>query len=240
MIQTLGQRLQGIRNSGVQAVLVASFNRTFAGLSVGAFVENILVSTLDARIVVVGEDFRFGRNRRGGVENLRSWGKRCGFKVHSIPAVVKSGRAVSSSLIRRLLLSGRVDRAQVYLGRPYEIVGRVVRGAARGRSLGFPTANLRTDNEILPEGVFVTIAAINGEEYPAVTNIGFRPTFGCDSLHIETFLLDRREILYRRTVRLRFLKKLRPERTFSTAGALVEQIQMDIAAARGFFQASGH
>jgi riboflavin kinase/FMN adenylyltransferase len=237
MIQTIHQRLEGFRTSGVQAVLVAPFNRTFAGLSVSDFVGQILVRSLGAREVVVGENFRFGRNRRGDIRSLGLWGGRSGFRVHPIPAVVKNGRVVSSSLIRRLLAAGRVDRAAVYLGRAYEIMGTVVGGAARGRSLGFPTANLSPENEIIPHGVFFTTAVIGHQEYPSVTNVGSRPTFGCGPLHIETFLLDFGGRLYRRKIGLRFLKKLRPERAFTSREALMRQIGRDVRAAERFFRA---
>jgi riboflavin kinase/FMN adenylyltransferase len=237
MIQTVDQRLEGLRGYGVEAVLMAPFNRTFAGLSVADFVGHVLVRTLGARAIVVGENFRFGRNRGGDIRSLRRWGERAEFEVYPIAAVVRGGRVVSSSLIRRLLKAGRVDRAAEYLGRPYEITGTIVAGVARGRSLGFPTANLRADNEILPQGVFVTRTLVGAKEFPSVTNIGNRPTFGCGPVHVETFLFGFSGSLYRRRVRLRFLRRLRAERAFASRGALVAQIRRDIQAAERFFEA---
>jgi riboflavin kinase/FMN adenylyltransferase len=236
MIQTIEQRLEGIRGFGVEAVVVAPFNRTFAGLSVVDFVNQVLVRSLRARAVVVGDNFRFGRNREGNIRSLRRWGEKSGFEVYPIPAVVRSGRVVSSSLIRRLLKAGRVGRAADYLGRQYEIAGTVVAGAERGRSLGFPTANLRADNEILPQGVFITRTLVGAAEYPSVTNVGNRPTFGCGPLHVETFIFGFGGNLYRRRVRLRFIERLRPERTFASRDALVSQIRRDILAAERFFE----
>lgn len=235
MIQTSAQRLEGLREFAIQAVVIAPFTRTFAGLSVGSFVDRILVGTLGAREIVVGENFRFGRGRRGDIQTLRLWGEKRGFGVHPVPAVVKSGRVVSSSLIRQLLAGGRVVEAADFLGRPYEITGRVVGGSARGRTLGFPTANVSPDNEILPAGVFVTTTVVDGREQRSVTNIGTRPTFGYGPVRVETFLLDYRGNLYRRRVRLRLLKRLRPERTFPTRESLVEQIRSDVREARRFF-----
>jgi riboflavin kinase/FMN adenylyltransferase len=236
MIQTIGQRLEGIRGFGVEAVVVAPFNRTFAGLSVVDFVNQVLVRSLRARAVVVGDNFRFGRNRKGNVRSLRRWGQESGFEVYPIPAVVRGGRVVSSSLIRRLLKAGRLGRAADYLGRQYEIAGTVVAGVERGRSLGFPTANLRADNEILPQGVFITRTLVGAAEYPSVTNVGNRPTFGCGPLHVETFIFGFGGNLYRRRVRLRFIERLRPERTFASRDALVSQIRRDILAAERFFK----
>ncbi len=239
MIQTLPQRLAGLRGQGIQAVLVAPFTRTFAGLAVRDFVGRVLVGSLAARDIVVGEDFRFGRGRRGDIRALELWGRRLGFRVHPVPSVIRRGRVVSSSFIRQLLADGRVGEAASLLGRPYEIIGRVVGGSARGRTLGFPTANIRPENEILPGGVFLTLTVVGGREYPSVTNIGTRPTFGCGPLRIETFLLNYRGSLYRRSVGLRFLKKLRPERAFPSRESLVEQIRADVHQAERFFEDAG-
>jgi riboflavin kinase/FMN adenylyltransferase len=237
MIQTIDQRLAGLRSAGVQAVLLAPFNRTFAELPVADFVEQVLVRSLRAREVVVGEDFRFGRHRRGDVRSLRLWGSKLGFHVRPVPPVVKGGRVVSSSLIRRLLAAGRVDKAGAFLGRPYAITGTVVGGAARGRALGFPTANLWSENEIIPRGVFITTTVVGGREHPSVTNIGSRPTFGCGPQSIETFLLDFDGSLHRCRLELRFIKSLRSERAFASRAALVGQIGRDVQAARRYFGA---
>lgn len=236
MIQTLAQRLEGLRGFGVQAVLVAPFNRTFSSLTSQEFVQKILVSLLRAEEVIVGENFRFGQNRRGDVCILRLLSARFGIRVHSLPSVVKDGQTVSSSLIRSLLTAGDVDRASVLLGYPYEIIGRVVRGASRGKTLGFPTANLRTANEIVPRGVFITAATFNSKTYPSLTYIGQRPTFGRDEVHIETYIFDFEGGIYRKTIRLRFFKKVREEKKFKTPRALVKQIQKDSNTARDFFQ----
>ncbi len=236
MIQTLSQRLEGFRSAGVQAVVLAPFTRTFAGLSAADFIERVLVGSLGAREIVVGLDFRFGRGRRGGIHSLAKAGQRLGFGVHPVPPVRRRGRVVSSSLIRRVLAAGAVGEAAVYLGRPYEIAGRVVGGSARGRTLGFPTANLLADSEIVPAGVFLTTTVVGGRDHPSVTNVGTRPTFGCGPRQIESFLLDYRGDLYRRRVGLRFIKKLRDERPFPSRESLVEQIRSDVRAARRYFR----
>jgi riboflavin kinase / FMN adenylyltransferase len=236
MIQTLSQRLDRIRACGVRAVLVASFDPGFADLSPAEFVDRIIVSHLRAKEVVVGENFRFGRSRQGDIDDLRQYGKVRGFGVRRIPAVVRHGQVVSSSLIRRLLEEGKVGRARVLLGRPYEIEGRVVRGAGRGRALGFPTANLRTCNEILPGGVFLTVAASGGRTYPSITNIGHRPTFGGGRLEVESHIFDQRSPLYGRPLCLRFLRKIRTEKEYPDSARLVAQVRKDMAAARDYFE----
>jgi riboflavin kinase/FMN adenylyltransferase len=235
MIQTLEQRLAGIRTWGVQGVVVMPFNRESAVLTAEEFIARIIVSFLRARRVVVGENFRFGRGRRGDVETLRRAGGKMGFAVQPAPAVMKNRQLVSSSLIRRLLAAGAVDRAASFLGRPHEIEGWVVKGTARGQTLGFPTANMQTENEIVPPGVFITEAETGGLTYPSVTNVGHRPTFGGDPLQVESFLLGFRGRLYGRKMRVRFFKKLRPERKFPTVEALARQIRRDAAAAQAYF-----
>lgn len=235
MIQTLPQRLAGIKEYGVQAALVAAFDRTFSGLSSQEFVQKIIVSAFQAKEVIVGTNFRFGHDRAGDIKDLQRLGAGSGFIVHPIPAVVHRGRIVSSSLIRCFLAEGKIEKANALLGRAYEIEGKVIKGASRGKALGFPTTNIQTANEITPEGVFVTEAKIHGRIYPSVTNIGTRPTFGENELHLETFLFRFRGSVYRKKIKLCFLKKLRRERKFSNAQDLVKQIQKDIAAAKGYF-----
>ena len=236
MIQTLRQRLDAIKALGVQVALVASFDREFAGLSSAEFVDRIIVSLLGAKEVVVGHNFRFGRGRHGDVAALRRIGKKRGFVVTGIPAVIRGGRVVSSSLIRCLLEEGRMPQANSFLGRPYEIRGRVVRGSGRGQTLGFPTANLRTANEILPPGVFLTEVEMHGRIHPSITNIGMRPTFGGGGVEVETHIFDLWSPVYGRCITLRFLRKLLDEKRFPDAARLVRQIQRDISAARAHFK----
>ncbi len=235
MIQTLRQRLTGIRASGVEAVLVAGFTKAFADLAIGEFIRRIIVTFLAAKEVVVGEDFRFGRDRRGDVEALHRYGRKMGFAVHPRPAVQKSGQAVSSSRIRSLLLAGHILMANRLLGRPYLIEGRVVRGRGLGRDLGFPTANIRSENEITPPGVYLTLAQIQARLYPSLTNSGQRPTFGFGPTQVETYLFDFQGVLYRRKINLYLLRRLRKERRFPRVEALIVQIRKDVAASRSYF-----
>jgi riboflavin kinase/FMN adenylyltransferase len=162
-------------------------------------------------------------------------GRLFGFVVYAVPPVIRDGRAVSSSLIRGMLARGDVATSAEFLGAPYEIEGRVVHGQARGRDLGFPTANVRTANEILPSGVFLSLASVGHGDRPSLTNIGVRPTFGDNPPGVETHILDFRGNLYGRIVRLRFLGKLRNERRFPTPEALVRQVGLDLRAARAAF-----
>lgn len=231
MIQTLPQRYDEIRHSGVRDVRIMAFNRSFAHLPAARFIEEILVRRLKAETVIVGAGFRFGKNREGTVDLLATLGKRLGFTVKAVPPLRKGGTLVSSSRIRSLLEAGRVVEANRLLGRPYEIEGRVVRGRARGRSLGFPTANIHTASEILPGGIFIARALLGKRALPALAYIGSRPTFAEKDTSIEVHCLDFRRNLYGRRIRVAFLKKLRNDRTFPNAAALIRQMEKDAAAA---------
>ncbi len=215
--------------------MVVPFSRSFSLLSTGEFINYVILGMLRARIVVVGENFRFGRDRAGDVRVLQRLGQKFEFSVFPVSSVTKGGVVVSSSRVRSFLEKGEIIRANSLLGRPYEIEGRVIRGASRGRALGIPTANLETVNEIIPDGVFVTMTEIGTRLYPSLTNIGVRPTFGERRRQIESWLFDFEGNIYRRKIKLRFLKKIREEKRFDTLPALVSQIQKDIARAKKYF-----
>ena len=236
MIDTPDQRLGRLGESCVDAVLVTGFDRTFSALSGREFVERILLGRLRAREIVVGRDFRYGKNRRSDIGDLRELGRRLRFGVHAVAPRVIGGAAVSSSAVRRLLARGWVEEASRLLGRPYEIAGRVARGDSRGTALGFPTANLVTDNEILPDGVFISESVWKGRSFPSVTSIGTNPTFGPNPVRIETHLLDTRARLLGAKLCVRLLRKIRTTRKFPDPQTLVGQIREDVAAARAYFR----
>ena len=239
MIDTPEQRLLRLHGTCVDAVVVTPFDMSFSRLGSKAFVDEVLRNKLGAREVVVGRSFRFGRNRCGDTARLRALGRPAGLGVHIVAPAVLDGRTVSSTAVRGLLGCGRVEEAARLLGRPYEIVGRVVRGSARGRRLGFPTANVATPNEILPEGVFVTETVRGGKAFPSLTSIGTNPTFGPHPLSVETLLIDFKGFLYGAEIVVRFLRKLRPTRTFPGAEALAARIGADVEAARAWFARRG-
>jgi riboflavin kinase/FMN adenylyltransferase len=241
MIQTLDQRLEGIAGLGVDLILVAPFNSEFARLSGKDFVHKVLVKKLKARSVIVGPDFRFGKGRRGDIPALRKFGKRLWFDVLVVPPVRKKSLVVSSSAIRELLKLGHVGAAHQLLGRPYDIEGDVVRGEARGRILGFPTANIETPNEIIPKGVFVSLVDIGGKSRRSLTNVGSRPTFPSDPgaarpFTIEAHILDFKKNIYGAAIKLFFIKKIRDERTFHDAAGLAARIRKDLEDARRYFE----
>jgi len=182
---------------------------------------------------VVGFNHRFGRGARGDAGLLESLAGPLGFRAHVVPAFMVDGVAVSSSEIRASLQRGDLPSAARLLGRPYSIRGEVVRGAGRGRTLGFPTANVKTDRPLgLPAGVYVCQVTVGPSRHQAVVNVGVRPTFGETELAVEAHILDFSGDLYDRRISLTFLTRLREEKKFPNVDALRQQIALDVAAAR--------
>jgi riboflavin kinase/FMN adenylyltransferase len=238
LLMTTGQRLEALSRAGMQGVAVLRFTRDMSLWDPEMFVRTVLVDWLHVVEVWVGANFLFGHDRAGTFTVLRSLGSRYGFKAEKIDAVRYKDFVVSSTRIRRLVAEGRVDEAGALLGHHFFIDGTVVRGAERGREIGFPTANLETANELLPPaGVYATTASVNGIAWPSVTNVGMRPTFGdVDRMQVETHLLDATRDLYGAQVRLSFVQRLRDERKFPDVDALRAQIDADCRAARRLFE----
>lgn len=237
LLQTRRQKLDALRDLGLDDYLLLAFDRELAALDGERFFAEVLAPKLRFASLHVGTGFRFGHRRSGDVALLERIGRRDGFDVHEVPAVEIDGKVVSSSAIRDALRTGDVEAAGRMLGRPYAIEGEVVRGAGRGRELQFPTANLRVDNELLPRiGVYVTETLALASRYPSLSNIGVRPTFGGRELTVETHLLEFEGDLYTERVELRLLARLRDEMQFETATELGDQIARDRAAAISYFQ----
>jgi riboflavin kinase/FMN adenylyltransferase len=235
IIQTLEQRKREIEKFGIDAVLIVPFDQNFSNLSAREFVRKIIVNTLKARAVVVGENFRYGKNREGDIPLLRKLASESNFQVHSIPTVKKRGMMASSSLIRNLLQQGQVEKANLLLGRNYEIEGKVIKGKSRGKSLGFPTANIETKNEIVPPGIFISFVGIESETFPSLTNVGNCPTFNQKETNIESYIINFARDLYRKTIRIGFIKKIRDEIKFKTAEDLKAQMKKDLQIAKLHF-----
>jgi riboflavin kinase / FMN adenylyltransferase len=237
MIDTADQRLARFAATCVDAVVVTRFDASFAGLGCRDFVETVLKKRLGAREVVVGQNFRFGRGRRGDGPRLRALGREAGFGVAIVPPMVLGGRVVSSSAVRSLLRRGLVEDAARLLGRPYEIAGRVVAGRSRGRTLGFPTVNIQPENEILPPGVYISETVWEGRAGPSVTSLGTNPTFGPGPLAVETHLLGHQPSLEASGLTVRLLRRIRPVRKFAGPSSLAGRIGRDVEEARAYFAA---
>jgi riboflavin kinase/FMN adenylyltransferase len=237
LLMTEGQKLEALDRAAMHGVAIVRFTAEMSTWTPEQFVHRVLAGWLHVSEVWVGANFLFGHNRAGDFSVLRALGPQHGFRAEKIDPVRYKDVVVSSTRIRWLVGEGQVDEAAALLGRQYGIDGIVVPGDARGRGIGFPTANLRTDNELLPpHGVYATVARVGTALHASVTNIGVRPTFGERvTSSIETHLLAGGRDLYGERLRLSFVKRLRDERAFESVDALKSQIAEDCEAARVLF-----
>ncbi len=234
LLMTLDQRLRAMEAEGIEAVLIIPFSLEFAKLTPEEFVEQVLVRSLNARAVLVGDDFRFGYKQSGNLATLRERGERHNFILEPITGIERKRQRVSSTLVRNLVTGGELSRACRLLGAPFTIEGKVVPGQGIGSKQTVPTLNLAAENEVLPKtGVYVT--RTNDLESPrqwkSITNVGYRPTFNGDSLTIETFLLDPLTGTTPGRIAVSFLAFVRDERQFESPEALKAQIFHDIGVA---------
>jgi riboflavin kinase/FMN adenylyltransferase len=220
-----------IEARGIDATLTLEFDEELAGLSPQAFVQSVLVDRLKAKAVVVGEGFRFGSRGSGTVETLRELGRTLGFRVYEVPKVMVGDRAVSTTLVRELLDSGKVVAAAELLGRNHTNVGVIEHGLKIGRTIGFPTANMSRDCEgFLPlDGVYAGWLRVDGEKLPAAHSVGINETFQAVPRLVESFVLDRKDLdLYDKTVTLEYVEFIRPAAKFDGVESLVAEINRDI------------
>lgn len=235
------QKLEALDRAGMHGVAIVRFTADLAQWDPETFVRTVLVEWLHVAEVWVGANFLFGHDRAGNFSLLRSLGARYGFRAEKIDPVRYKEFVVSSTRVRRLITEGRVDEAGALLGHHYAIEGSVVHGQHRGRDLGFPTANLCSDNELIPpRGVYATTATLDGIAHPAMTNIGTRPTFeNTDATVIETHVLGLDKDLYGAHLKLGFVQRLRDEKRFESVDALKRQIETDRGQARSLFDRMG-
>jgi riboflavin kinase/FMN adenylyltransferase len=238
LLMTTAQRLEAIEAAGVQGTAIVRFTSELSKWEPETFVRTVLVDWLHVSEVWVGANFLFGRDRAGTFTLLRSLGARFGFNAEKIDPVRYKDFVVSSTRVRRLINEARVDEAGALLGHQYFIDGTVIQGDQRGRTIGFPTANLATENELLPpHGVYATTASVDGLVYASVTNVGVRPTVDQSGrVSIETHVFNLSRDLYGARMRVGFVQRLRDERTFESLDALKAQIQADCDRARVLFE----
>ncbi len=233
-LASLERRLELFEEEGFDAAAVIDFDEGVRSLSPDEFVKEYLVEGLGARVVAVGEGFRFGYEAQGNVDTLRLLGQELGFSVIVTPVVDLYGTEVRSSAIRAAIASGGVELAARMLGRPFSVDGVVVPGDARGRSIGFPTANITMPQGLVRPagGVYAVVCTVDRVDYDGVCNVGTRPTFGGGVETIEVYLLDVDLDLYGKNMRVAFIDRIRNEQRFTSVDALVAQIKADIAQAR--------
>jgi riboflavin kinase/FMN adenylyltransferase len=232
LLTSLERKIELIASLGVEELVVIPFDRAFSKVTAEEFVDRVLVESLQATEVSVGENFRFGNRAKGDVNLLAADDR---FATRVAPLVEVEGEIVSSSHIRGLVAAGEVDVAARFLGAPFQLQGTVVVGDRRGRELGFPTANLVPDERFVypGHGVYACVAEVNGDERPAAVSIGVRPTFVTGrGMLVEAFLLDFDADIYSAQLRLDFLQRLRGEKRFETVEALIEQMHSDVEQTR--------
>ena len=233
---SLREKLEHFSAAGVERVYVCRFNQSFAKVTAGEFMQNILRHALNTQAVLVGEDFRFGAKRAGSIQDF----VQSGFNLISLPQVDSpqgdnEATRVSSTRVRMALAAGDLQQASSLLGRPYSMSGKVVHGAKRGRELGYPTANVHMRHE---RPALSGVYAVKLDGLPSVANLGIRPTIvGVPKLLLEVHVLDFADDLYGQHVRVEFLHKIRDEMKFDSLDALKTQITKDVAVARSFFAA---
>ena len=237
LLNTPDEKQRLIAASHVDYLIQSPFTAEFAAMAPEQFVDNILIAKLQAKVLVIGYDYAFGKGRRGDAEFLKACGKDKDFIVDVLQPVGANGLPYSSTRIRTMIAAGDVSGVVALLGRQYNLEGRVVPGDQRGRELGFPTANLETEKELLPAaGVYVAKVRHKQQEYGGVVNLGQRPTFSSGCSTIEVHLLDFTGQLYDQNLRIYFVERLRDEQKFSSAEELADAIAADVLNARQILQ----
>jgi riboflavin kinase/FMN adenylyltransferase len=241
LLQTLDQRLANFEVLGIRQTIVIRFDKEFAATDAEAFLRDVVHERLQAREVFLGKGFFFGKNRGGNIELLREMSRRLGFFADEVPEVRLRGTRISSSKIRQLLADGKVNLARRMLGRPYGVEGQIIHGLQRGRTIGFPTANLHPHNRVIPKyGVYATATLIEGKWRRSITNVGIRPTFDDNqNPSIESYIFDFDGDLYGDVLRVRFLHRIRDERKFGGIDELKSRIEKDTNHALDYFSHEG-
>ncbi len=233
LITTLEEKIRLLAECGLDAAVIVDFNLEYAKTTAEDFINDFLWGKLRIKKILIGHDYTFGNRKRGNEALLTDYGGKLGFQVGVIEAFTQNGRIVSSTKIREAILRGDLNSAADFLGRRYNLAGLVIPGSRRGRDLGFPTANIRPEKELIPpEGVYAVYVDLKGKRRDGVLNIGTNPTFAGVDLSLEVFLLDFAGDIYGERLNIHFVERIRPEIKFPEVSSLLEQIKRDIARSR--------
>jgi riboflavin kinase / FMN adenylyltransferase len=238
------QKMELLEQSGIDVVVCLTFDKEFAAITAHDFISDILVNKIGMKAIIIGPDYTFGKNRTGNIALLKEQGRILGFETivaDWISDAASGTRRISSTRIREIVMNGKVEQAKKYLGRHYQIRGKVIKGRSRGGSqLGFPTANIKLHDELCPKfGVYaVTVETVYGK-FPGVANIGFSPTFDDNLFTTEVHILDFDRDIYGTRIRVNMVARLRDEKKFSSLRELSEQIRKDIDIAKELLQKNG-
>ena len=236
-IMDIEEKVQIFTRIDVDYLALLKFDEAQNAYEAEAFIKEILIDKLNMKHLTVGYDYRFGKEAKGDVEMLINLSEHYGFTYEIIEPIMKSDKRISSTLIRELLLEGRIEEANHYLGRHHFVKGLVVRGKGMGKSFGFPTANLRIKENIstIKPGVYITETVWKGRTYPSVTNIGFNPTFNQTGIHLETFIIGLDREMYDELIEVHFIKRIRDELKFDHIDDLIVTMKNDLEKTKTYF-----
>jgi len=237
LITSLEFRLKLIASFGVDVTVVVSFTKAFSRLSPGNFIQRYLINPFALKEIIVGDDFRFGQNREGTIDFFTAAGKKFGFKIIGLKTKNNGGKKFSSTVVRDLIEVGELKKAAAILGRPVALLGKVVTGDKRGKTLGFPTANIIPANELLPpRGVYVVRIHHHGKIYQGMANVGVRPSFHKkDHVHVEVHFFNFHKNIYGQEIIIEFLQQIRNELYFPSREALISRLKEDEVFSRKWF-----
>ncbi len=237
LITTFEKKIELIAKLGIDYLIYISFNIEFAKMPPETFVRKIIYEKFKPLKIIIGEDFSFGIGKTGDIAMLNRYSKEFGFELSVVSPVKIGDNIISSTLIRQLILKGEISKVKTYLGRYYSVHGKVVKGSDRGKSIGFPTANIIPEEELFPkDGVYASYVKINGVNYKAITNIGSNPTFNDDLRRIESLIFNFASDIYDNEIEVYFIERLRDEIKFNSVNALQEKIKEDIEFTEFIFQ----
>jgi riboflavin kinase / FMN adenylyltransferase len=240
LILTFEDKMALLEAIGVDIVVAQRFDRQFASIAADDFVRRFLVDRLKVKKLWVGRDLRFGRGRKGGTDDLLRLAPGAGFEVGVVDPILIDGVRISSSRIRQLVEAGRVNEVRPMLGRYHFVSGRVVTGHRRGQTLGFPTANIATETEVVPlNGIYATLIQLKNKQWLSVSSVGVNPTFGGGPRTVESFILDFEGDLYGQGVKLSFVQRIREEKNFVRIEDLITQMHEDVNRAKTMFKELG-
>lgn len=228
-LTSLDDKIEILAQMGMDTFCILEFSEEFRSLSPKNFVAKILYKKLNTKYIVVGEDYRFGKNAEGDVEKLKALQDEFAYQTKVIDFELDNGEKISSGTIKNLIKNGQINKANKYLGRPYKVRGQVVDGHKRGRTLNFPTANLKMNFSytILKDGVYLTRVNVSGKNHFALSNVGSNPTFENDYRKIETYILNFNEDIYGENIAIEFLEFFRNDMKFDSVDNLIKQMELD-------------
>ncbi len=232
------QKIDIIQKYNPDYLLYLKFDDYHKNIEAEDFIEEILIGKLKMKYIIVGYDWKFGKKAEGDVNLLKTYESKGFFKVEVIEPIRINGQIVSSTLIRKHLEEGRVEKANEFLGRPYELQGHVIHGKSNGKKIGFPTANLSKENNYCPvkEGVYVTLLTVNNKEYKSVTKVGKNVSFDDDECSVETHILDFDGDIYGEKISVKFITRIRDQIKFNSLSHLSDRIRKDVVLAKNYFE----